>query len=67
MCATADGVAPYGILVGAGSRGRARARRSLCLRARSVSGEVEFAPKGRFVLLSYYASHQGRTDGMRVQ
>jgi hypothetical protein len=34
---------------------------------RSCSGETEFAPKGWSALLSYYMSHQGLADDVRVQ
>jgi hypothetical protein len=62
-----EGVALRGIRAGAGSRGRARARRSFVLRVSFASGETEFAPEGWSALLSYYMSCQGLADGVRVQ
>jgi hypothetical protein len=64
--AIVDGVASCGIRGGAGSRGRARARRDL-YPASLVSGEVELTPEGWSALLSYYLSHQGLANGVRVQ
>jgi hypothetical protein len=46
---------------------RARERQSFVLRASSASGEMEFAPEGWSVPLSYYTSHQELADDVRVQ
>jgi hypothetical protein len=56
-CAIVDGVASCRIHGGAGSQGRARARRDLYPRASFASGEAESVPEGWSILLSYYTSH----------
>jgi hypothetical protein len=66
-CATVGSVASYGIRGGAGSRGQARVRRKRYPRVSSTSGEVEFAPEGRSVLLSYYMSRQGMSGDVCAQ
>jgi hypothetical protein len=46
-CATIGGVVACGICGGAGSRGRALARRRQHPRMSTASGETEIAPKGK--------------------
>ena len=65
--AKVDGVAFHGIRWGASSRGLVRARQSLRPWLSLALGETELTPEVLVRILSYYASRQELSGGMRTR